>query len=577
MRRFSPLSLFAPLALLACAPLLGTPYATSRHLTINEEIALVSRVRRAPAVEPVPIHELDDAAFLTAFHDAEGDGTILSAFGAAFGVSDAEVKEATSAIVDDRIDGFYSFERRELFVRRNASPGTLAHEVEHALQDQRFGVAKLRRSDMDGSMAARALMEGDATLTAFLVRGDELGLSHAEAVARASRYEEWDAEAGSRRAAGLREGEKSHGLRAAIEWPYLRGTTFVADLVRAGGWPLVDAAMRSPPSTTEQVLHLEKYLAGEQPIAVTPPSPPEGWTVVGSGRLGELATRSFLAQCLSDSGARDAASGWGGDALTSVRRGPSFGILWATAWDDEPSAARFERALRARRECGKAPFVVRRDGARVVFIQGIGGADAIAASLLTTIDRAPPPRPPFGPIAPPPRAAISSDYTGHGSLDGDVFVDEDIGIRAPLHGLVLREDSPDWNLVAGRDGIMVAIQARWSPPSPALQRAIVDHFVASVRRAGSPRDGYAFDEGTEPVALGWSLAEARTVTFVDNRQIHLVFAPACDGKMTYVFAMLWGPLPGSDEVPKRWLKSVDAHGAGASLACKAVQAMARVD
>ena len=62
-----------------------------------------------------------------------------------------------------------------------------------------------------------------------------------------------------------------------LGWPYRRGTAFVADLLRAGGWAQVDAALRTPPATTEQVIHLEKYLAGEPAIPVRIPAPPLGW------------------------------------------------------------------------------------------------------------------------------------------------------------------------------------------------------------------------------------------------------------------------------------------------------------
>src|SRR4029079_12704257 len=64
-------------------------------------------------------------------------------------------------------------------------------------------------------------------------------------------------------------------LRDQLVLPYTTGLDFTRFLFRAGGWARGKKAWDRPPQSTEQVLHPEKYVAGERPISVdagyTPP------------------------------------------------------------------------------------------------------------------------------------------------------------------------------------------------------------------------------------------------------------------------------------------------------------------
>ena len=60
-------------------------------------------------------------------------------------------------------------------------------------------------------------------------------------------------------------------IRAQLMFPYEAGLEFVSTLYLEGGYPAVDDAFLDPPQSTEQILHPEKYLAGETPQVVTLP------------------------------------------------------------------------------------------------------------------------------------------------------------------------------------------------------------------------------------------------------------------------------------------------------------------
>jgi hypothetical protein len=95
--------------------------------------------------------------------------------------------------------------------------------------------------------------------------------------------------------------------RKRLVFPYEEGMMFASDLYRAGGFPLVDGAFAHPPRSTEQILHPERYLAGDQPRPVATPKAPTGYTLVTSDTLGELDTRTLLSRCMDPAVANRAA------------------------------------------------------------------------------------------------------------------------------------------------------------------------------------------------------------------------------------------------------------------------------
>ena len=98
----------------------------------------------------------------------------------------------------------------------------------------------------------------------------------------------------------------------------------------------------NPPQSTEQVIHMEKYLRGEAPhiveIADLSSVLGEEWQLRDSGVMGELLTRVYLGTYVATGEALAAAAGWGGDryALWKDEQGRRLMVLlfsWDTAQD----------------------------------------------------------------------------------------------------------------------------------------------------------------------------------------------------------------------------------------------------
>jgi hypothetical protein len=120
-------------------------------------------------------------------------------------------------------------------------------------------------------------------------------------------------------------------VRASLIAPYLDGILFVHALRRRGmargsdptGWGEVDRAWRSPPETTEQLLHIEKYDAREPAELLGPLPPPSetDWSAIYEDVFGEQGLRISVEQWMPRKVAALVAAGWGGDRLALFRRG----------------------------------------------------------------------------------------------------------------------------------------------------------------------------------------------------------------------------------------------------------------
>ncbi|MDA3040340.1 MAG: hypothetical protein O3C27_12600, partial [Actinomycetota bacterium] len=76
--------------------------------------------------------------------------------------------------------------------------------------------------------------------------------------------------------------------------PYLDGRRLVDRIAGAGGEDAVDAAIESPPTTSEQVLHPERFGAEDAIKVPVPPTDGGGAALLERGTVGELAFKLWL-------------------------------------------------------------------------------------------------------------------------------------------------------------------------------------------------------------------------------------------------------------------------------------------
>jgi len=255
--------------------------------------------------------------------------------------------DASISIHVHQAAGVYVPEQKQLYIAtgRPADSGDgqslLAHAHAHALQDQHFdlGAMDARATTSDGKLAVEALIEGDATLlTAFYRYQDPAAADweHLTALLRQAERPSYGGEL---------DGDEVWGRLQ--NFPYREGRLFADALFQAGGWEAINRAYTRPPRSTEQVLHPERYLGGQDdPAYVVVPYLGEGWELLLRDTLGEFVTGLYLGTSLPEETAWRAADGWGGDTFVVwEHEDGGQARVWRTIWDSGAEAEEFERAL----------------------------------------------------------------------------------------------------------------------------------------------------------------------------------------------------------------------------------------
>ena len=364
-----------------------------------EEIASrMAEIRGLPLVQPLNLTVVDRDELRELMRqdidenyppsDQERDLRVLVLFGLVEPGTD--LGELQSDILGEQVAGYYDPETDEMVVvseqgGEEFSAGdelTFAHEVVHALQDQHFDLLAVQGDPEaltdDESLAISALIEGDASV------GQLEYLLANPLLLRALRDEISEIDT------SVLDNAPPIFARTLL-FPYDEGADFVAELYDNGGWEAVNDAFRNPPESTEQILHPEKYSAGEAPHRVDVYDPTsqlgDGWEIIDVNAMGELIMRIFLeGNGVSEDEAAVAAEGWGGDRYVVVGTDEETALVWRSSWDSEQDADEYFAALvqhelrrfdtrpedrdehRIRFRSGDWVGEIRRDGTEVVYV-----------------------------------------------------------------------------------------------------------------------------------------------------------------------------------------------------------------
>jgi hypothetical protein len=243
------------------------------------------------------------------------------------------------------ITGFYSQEFNAFYLVEGLNGGlfgglarsTIVHELTHALQYQYRdidAIARERADDWDGTTALLDVLEGDAVNTEIQVLGFSTRSTYRQPVCFTI-------------PAPQRPGTSVAIERELDTW-YEDGLCFiqaVAPQVLRG----VNGVFEDLPTTTEQILHPEKYLAGEDARVVNLRQVVigTGWHELGHANLGEFGLQNLLLLgLLSDRpSVQAAAAGWGGDAFVLHGNGEQRLFYAETVWDAPEEAREFFDAM----------------------------------------------------------------------------------------------------------------------------------------------------------------------------------------------------------------------------------------
>lgn len=308
---------------------------------ISRVLARVSPLRQLAVLGAVQGRVIDRATMLEQVKQQvreqvpseaiRGESAFLSAFG--FIPHGYDYEAQVFRLMETQLAGYYDPDRKALFLMEDLSGPeaeiTLAHELVHALQDQHYDLGprlKYQPSGNDARAAVHCLAEGDATSLMLDYTLEEGGMVASDIPDAQMRVQISASMAVSPDLASF-----PRVLRDSLVAPYLDGVLFVHALRRRGGWALVDEVWRNPPTTTEQVLHIDKLDAREpaEQVPIPPPPPAGAWNLTHSDVYGEQGLRIALEEWMPRRVAARAAAGFAGDRAAVFER--DSGVMVA-AW-----------------------------------------------------------------------------------------------------------------------------------------------------------------------------------------------------------------------------------------------------
>lgn len=303
----------------------------------------------------------------------------------------------------------YSLGNELITLVGQAPDDTIVHEYVHALQDQNFDLVAYDALDTsDAFLARRAVVEGDASLAQaryimVYERGGELD------------DVDWLPTFESRRSFSEKLLLDADYPVVFLDYPsfvYTFGFEYTAyNLVGVSyddpesvrptphDWQLEDELFTSRiPDTTEEILLRDVFLdqadpvveigLSEVPAELVEDLQPVDWDVLGEWYVYLLLHPLEVADGLE---ARTLAAAWDGDRALFVRDRASGapGVLWASAWDDEESAAAMADALGAlyglRRVKGAPDHVALADDGETVWMERRGTKLVVARNIVASL------------------------------------------------------------------------------------------------------------------------------------------------------------------------------------------------
>lgn len=274
-----------------------------------------------------------------------------------------DLKESFLQLHSQITGGFYDSKKDKFYIvggmkewTDQISKVTIIHELTHALQDQHFDLQSLLKHENndDLSLAVNGVIEGDATYAMIEYQLQTMGIGKKgseEIIERTmnnmkSSFESF-----------YRNGDIPMVLVKTLQFQYLQGLNFVKE-IRNGNWERITQIYGDLPTSTEQILHPEKYLGDrDHPTVLELPSLENSlgseWLSLQNNNLGEymigVLFQKYFPDADDDSVNRESRYGWDGDSYLSYfnEEENRLALAWLSVWDTEENAVEFRERYKA--------------------------------------------------------------------------------------------------------------------------------------------------------------------------------------------------------------------------------------
>jgi hypothetical protein len=288
--------------------------------------------------------------------DLERKGRMLKKFGLI--PVDIDYKEFALRLLTEQLGGFYDPHKKMFFIASFLSSAdqkpTMIHELTHALQDQYFDVERILKEDRaaqndDRTLAHQALMEGDGmvVMIQYILEPMKRHFSQLPDLGFFMRTQ-----ISTMQAKFPVFKSSPPYLQEVLLFPYGYGASFLQySWTHNPSWEAVNKIYSDLPSSTEQIMHPEKYFTNRdmpKPVNATGLAAKLGsnWKVTYKNVMGEFSLGLLLSLHFTEEKSRRVVSGWGGDqVLLLENKDGKDAVLVSTIWDTAEDSEKFYTAM----------------------------------------------------------------------------------------------------------------------------------------------------------------------------------------------------------------------------------------
>lgn len=330
-------------------------------VTANKALEIASKIRNLKSKKSVPCSVEDKKQiekFLIETIDKEVGDDYLKKMEALYKKlnlipKDSNYKQLLISLYKEQVAGYYdNYNKR--YVMASWIPASMqlpvaVHEQTHAIQDQYFHLTSfldLKTMSTDELMARQALVEGEASAVMSDYSNQIIG---APSLIKTENINSLII--GNLLSLNL-IAAKNKDVASILQFlifSYTSGLHFVHDLIKGASYDVLNNIYQAPPTSTEEILHPEKYLLKNEKVKIEIAEILEKFNIkkediLISDTLGEF----FLTVVLENNNINaadktNASSGWAGDKVILLKNNK---LYWYILWDSKEERDEFIKITR---------------------------------------------------------------------------------------------------------------------------------------------------------------------------------------------------------------------------------------
>ncbi len=271
---------------------------------------------------------------------------------------DIDYEKAIKNVLSKEVAGYYNPKNNTMYIADwlplSQQEIVLAHELFHAVQRQNYpAMEKMMdedNSNSDSKLAISSILEGEATAIMLDYEGVIKRKSNMSFDKIPALEFFFNMSMAMNPSQSFKKYSKYPQIMMGIMiFPYIKGLIFLKYFKQHGGWKAIDNVYKRLPLSTEQIIHVDKYLANEKPIIITLDNKENilsGCKYIDKSMFGEAFLYTIFKNDMLNKTNIEDAEGWNGDKIFIYKCDNQYSAVFISEWDTPKDAKEFFRAIK---------------------------------------------------------------------------------------------------------------------------------------------------------------------------------------------------------------------------------------